>query len=110
MRLIAPNYLKPFVKRQMNDVADAEAVVEAARWAQTMPGVGPITALAIETSAPDLNCFRRGRDFAAWLGLVPKQNSTGGKPSLGKTSNPLGTMLRMTLTGNGWVNATFAGC
>ena len=59
---------------------------EAARWAQTMPGVGPITALAIETFAPDLNCFRRGRDFAAWLGLVPKQNSTGGKPRLGKTS------------------------
>lgn len=59
---------------------------EAARRAQTMPGVGPITALAIETFAPDLNCFRRGRDFAAWLGLVPKQNSTGGKPRLGKTS------------------------
>jgi transposase len=83
---------------------------EAARRAQTMPGVGPITALAIETFAPDLNCFRQGRDFAAWLGLVPKQNSTGGKPRLGKTSNPLGTMLRMTLTGNGWANATFAGC
>ena len=41
--------------------------VEAARRAQTMPGVGPITALAIETFAPDLNCFHRGRDFAAWL-------------------------------------------
>ena len=60
--------------------------VEAVRRAQTMPGVGPITALAIETFAPDLNCFRRGRDFAAGLGLVPKQNSTGGKPRLGKTS------------------------
>jgi len=92
---------------------------EAARRAQTMPGVGPITALAIETFAPDLNCFRRGRDFAAscdthafgvTLGLVPKQNSTGGKPRLGKTSIPLGTMLRMTLTGNGWASATFADC
>jgi transposase len=51
-----------------------------------------------------------GRDFAAWLGLVPRQNSTGGKSRLGKTSNPLGTMPRMTLTGNGWVSATFAGC
>jgi hypothetical protein len=79
---------------------------EAARRAQTMPGVGPITALAIETFAPDLNCFRRGRDFTAWLGLVPRQNSTGGKPRLGKTSNPLGTMLRMTLTGNGPVTNT----
>lgn len=36
--------------------------------------------------APDLATFRRGRDFAAWLGLVPKQHSTGGKARLGKTS------------------------
>jgi len=61
---------------------DAEVV----RRAQTMPGVGPVTALAIETFAPDLATFRRGRDFAAWLGLVPKQHSTGGKARLGKTS------------------------
>jgi transposase len=72
--------------RQMKGAAKE---AEAARRAQTMPGVGPITALAIETFAPDLNCFRRGRDFAAWLGLVPKQNSTGGKPRLGKTSKML---------------------
>lgn len=57
-----------------------------ARRAQTMPGVGPITALALETFAPDLTTFRRGRDFAAWLGLVPTQHSTGGKARLGKTS------------------------
>ena len=48
--------------------------------------MGPITALAIETFAPDLGTFRRGRDFAAWLGLVSKQHSTGGKARLGKTS------------------------
>lgn len=59
---------------------------DLARRAQTMPGVGPITALALETFAPDLGTFRRGRDFAAWLGLVPKQHSTGGKARLGKTS------------------------
>jgi len=53
---------------------------------QTMPGVGPITAMAIETFAPRMAVFRRGRDFAAWLGLVPRQHSTGGKPLLGKTS------------------------
>jgi len=66
------------------------------------------TALAIETFAPDLATFKRGRDFAAWLALVPKQDSTGGKARLGKTSNRLGTMLRMTLPGNGWVCATSA--
>jgi transposase len=53
---------------------------------QTMPGVGPITALAIEAFAPPMHSFRRGRDFAAWLGLVPRQQSTGGKQILGKTS------------------------
>jgi transposase len=52
------------------------------RRAQTMPGVGPVTALAIKTFAPDLATFRRDRDFAAWLGLVPKQHSTGGKARL----------------------------
>ena len=56
------------------------------RRSQTMPGVGPITALAIETCAPDVASFRRGRDFSAWLGLVPKQHSTGGKSRLVKTS------------------------
>ena len=59
---------------------------EVTRRAQTMPGVGPITALALETFAPEMGSFRRGRDFAAWLGLVPRQHSTGGKARLGKTS------------------------
>lgn len=196
VRLIAPRYVKPFIKRQKNDAADAEAIVEAAlrptmryvepktgeqqaralvfrtreqlvnqrteainalrahlyefgyvapqgighlrrlaeviederselpplardicrllleqiagltaridalkktidamsrqaatsRRLQTMPGVGPIGALAIETFAPPMEQFRRGRDFAAWLGLVPRQNSSGGKQRLGKTS------------------------
>jgi len=64
---------------------------EAARGAmtrrlQTMPGVGPITAMAIETFAPPMSVFKRGRDFAAWLGLVPRQHSTGGKQVLGRIS------------------------
>ena len=42
--------------------------------------------MAIETFAPPMEVFRRGRDFAAWLGLVPVQHSTGGKQVLGKTS------------------------
>jgi transposase len=56
------------------------------RRLQTMPGVGPISALAVETFAPPMEQFKRGRDFAAWLGLVPRQASTGGKQKLGKTS------------------------
>ncbi len=58
----------------------------ATRRLQTMPGVGPITAVAIESFAPPMETFRRGRDFAAWLGLVPRQNSTGGKQRLGRTA------------------------
>jgi len=53
---------------------------------QTMPGIGPITAIAIETFAPAMTTFKRGRDFAAWLGLVPIQHSTGRKQRLGRAS------------------------
>lgn len=59
---------------------------ETAKRLQSMPGMGPITAAAIEAFAPPMATFRRGRDFAAWLGLVPRQHTTGGKPRLGRTS------------------------
>jgi transposase len=52
----------------------------------SMPGMGPITAMAIEAFAPTMTTFKKGRDFAAWLGLVPKQHSSGGKQVLGRTS------------------------
>jgi transposase len=72
---------------ELEKVTAHEAVCgETTRRLQTMPGVGPITALAIETFAPPMQVFKRGRDFAAWLGLVPRQNSTGGKQVLGKIS------------------------
>jgi transposase len=57
---------------------------EMPRRPRTMPGGGPITALAVETFAPPMGQFRRGRDFAAWLGLVPRQHSTGGMQKLGE--------------------------
>jgi transposase len=196
VRLIAPNYVKPFVKRQKNDAADAEAIVEAAlrptmrfvsvkpeekqaasmvfkmrdllvrqktqainalrghmmeygivapsgaahvvqleralddpgagvpadvvglcrmllkliaelrmRIAEldrdlrdrarrdavasrltTIPGIGPVTAFALQTLSPTAPTFSKGRDFSAWIGLTPRQNSSGGKERLGKTS------------------------
>lgn len=52
----------------------------------TMPGIGPVSAMAIETFAPAMTAFKRGRDFAAWVGLVPRQHSSGGKPVLGGIS------------------------
>ena len=59
---------------------------DVARQMQTMPGVGPLTAMAIDAFAPDMAQFASGRDFAAWLGLVPRQHSTGGKARLGRIS------------------------
>ncbi len=52
----------------------------------TIPGVGPVTAMALQAFAPPMESFRRGRDFSAWLGLVPRQHTTGGKPKLGRIS------------------------
>ena len=59
---------------------------EEASRLMTIPGVGPITARALQAFAPPMQSFRRGRDFAAWVGLVPRQHTTGGKPRLGKIS------------------------
>lgn len=59
---------------------------ETSRRLQTIPGVGPMTALAIEAFAPAMESFKCGRNFAAWLGLVPRQFSSGGKERLGRVS------------------------
>ena len=59
---------------------------EGAARLMTIPGIGHITAMAIQAFAPPMESFRRGRDFSAWLGLVPRQHSTGGKPRLGNIS------------------------
>jgi transposase len=59
---------------------------EAAKRLMTIPGVGVICAIAIEPLAPPSVSFAKGRDFAAWLGLTPRQNSLGGKARLGGTS------------------------
>ncbi|MCV3768983.1 IS110 family transposase [Rhizobium sp. TRM95796] len=63
----------------------------------TVPGVGPVTAGAILTFAPDLRAFKSGRNFAAWLGLVPRQHSTGGKTRLGGVSKMGQTDIRRLL-------------
>ena len=59
---------------------------DAARRLTTIPGVGVVTAAAITTFAPPMETFSRGRDFAAWVGLTPRQHSSGGKDRLGRTS------------------------
>ena len=74
---------------------EAEIVAHArhddtARRLATIPGIGPITASLIAATVVDISLFKTARQFAAWLGLVPRQNSTGGKTRLG----------RITKTGN----------
>jgi len=48
----------------------------------TIPGIGPLTATALVCAIGDVRVFNSGRELAAWLGLVPRQHSTGGKPTL----------------------------
>ena len=74
-------------------IEEIDAQISAAIWRsrfsalmQEMPGVGPVAAVALAAFAPPMESFRRGRDFSAWLGLVPRQHSSGGKQRLGRTS------------------------
>ncbi len=148
VKLMAPQFVKPYVKANKTDAADAEAICEAvtrpsmrfvpikngdqqavlslhrvrqgfvkARTAQAnqirgllaeygitlpqgishvanrlpeivedaendLPGIGPLTASALSASIGDAKCFNNGRELAAWLGLVPRQHSSGGKSIL----------------------------
>jgi transposase len=67
-------------------IRDRARTDDTARRLMSIPGVGPISAVALEALAPPAETFTKGRDFAAWLGLTPRQNSSGGKVRLGKTS------------------------
>ena len=64
---------------------------------ETIPGVGIITATALSASIPDPSVFKSGRQFAAFLGLVPRQNSSGGKDRLGRISKMGDGYLRRLL-------------
>src|SRR6516165_10054040 len=59
---------------------------QASKRLETIPGIGVIGATAIAATVADPTVFRSGRDFAAWIGLVPRQDSTGGKQKLGPIS------------------------
>ena len=70
---------------------------EISRRLETIPGVGIITATALAASVPDPTVFRNGRQFAAFLGLVPRQSSSGGKERLGRISKMGDSYLRRLL-------------
>jgi transposase len=70
---------------------------EASKRLESVPGIGIIGASAIAATVSDPNAFRSGRDFAAWIGLVPRQDSTGGKQKLGPISKQGDRYLRRIL-------------
>ncbi|KLK94689.1 transposase [Microvirga vignae] len=94
---------------------------QESRRLETIPGVGFITATAIAATVTDPSQFRSGREFAAWLGLTPRPNSSGGKERLGRISKMgngyLRTLLAVgataviryartrTAAGTGWINS-----
>ncbi len=67
---------------------------EASKRLHYIPGVGPMLATALVASVADPKAFRSGRDFSAWIGLVPKQHSSGGKDRLGGISKQGDRYLR----------------
>ena len=71
---------------------------EASRRLDDIPGVGPVLATALVASVADPKAFRSARDFSAWIGLVPKQNSSGGKDRLGNISKRGDRYLRSLFT------------
>jgi transposase len=80
--------------RQIAQVAKQN---EATKRLMQVEGVGPITATAVVATVGDAQAFQPGRQFAAWLGLVPKQFSTGGKPVLGRITKRGNVYLRTLL-------------
>jgi transposase len=70
---------------------------ELGRRLMEIPGVGPLVASAIVATVPDPTVFRSGRDLSAWIGLVPRQNSSGGKERLGGISKAGHGYLRQML-------------
>lgn len=72
------------IERLEKQIRDRAVQDETVARLMTMPGIGAITATALVTFAPAPETFAKGRDFAAWVGLTPRQNSTGGRERLGR--------------------------
>jgi transposase len=85
------------IERADREIKTLAVADDIARRLMTIPGIGPVTASAIAASVQDPAAFASGREFAAFLGLVPRQNSTGGKERLGRISKMGNRYLRKLL-------------
>jgi transposase len=79
------------ISREIEEISQNEA---NCRRLMSVPGIGPLISTAMVAAIGTGEAFERGRDFGAWLGLVPRQYSTGGKPILGRISKRGSTYLR----------------
>jgi transposase len=70
---------------------------QASQQLATVPGIGILTATAIAATVPDASAFKSGREFAAWIGLTPRQRSSGGKERLGRISKQGNRYIRRLL-------------
>lgn len=89
--------LEERIREYEREIENHARTDEGAKRAQLRTGIGPITASALVTTMGDPAAFKNGRQFAAWLGLVPRQFSTGGKPRLGRITKRGDTYLRRLL-------------
>lgn len=106
------------IERELAQIQRAHPV---ARLLASIPGVGPVTATALAATVPDPTMFRSGREFAAWLGLTPRENPSGGKDRLGRITKQGDSYVRHLLVigarnvvrfpkarsrvGGGWIEA-----
>lgn len=97
--LLCAQVLDTHVRLQAIDraIIVLERTDEVARRLSTIPGIGPVGATALAASVADPRHFRSGREFAAWLGLTPTQNSSGGKDRLGRITKMGDRYLRKLL-------------
>ena len=85
------------IERLDKKIIAAVKADEKARRLTTIPGVGPIIAATVRVAIQDPAAFRTGRDLAAWIGITPRANSSGGKERLGKISKRGNKQLRTLL-------------
>jgi transposase len=90
-------HLEAEIRKLDAEIARCAKENNVARRLMTVPGIGPLIATAIAVLAPPPETFRKAREFAGWLGLVPRQHSTGGKQRLGATTKMGERSLRRLL-------------
>jgi transposase len=90
--------LQQRINRVERSIVEWHRKSELSQRLETIPGIGVITATAIAALAPDAGSFRSARQFAAWIGLVPRLSGTGGKVQLGRISKAGNRYLRRLLT------------